>query len=75
MSHVSATPAEGKISSQIALGDALGFSLMGGIGGATVAVADRGSIHISTALGINFALAFGLAMLGVVASSRIRRAP
>ncbi len=66
---------EGKVSSQISLGDALGFSLMGGIGGATVAVADRGTIDISTALGINFALAFGLAMLGVVASTRIRRAP
>ncbi len=66
---------EGKVSSQISLGDALGFSVMGGVGGATVAVADRGTIHISTALGINFALAFGLAMLGVLASGRIRRAP
>ncbi|MEN9646607.1 MAG: hypothetical protein RL238_3276 [Actinomycetota bacterium] len=65
---------EGKVSGQIALGDALGFSLMGGIGGATVAVADRGSLDISTALGINFAMAFGLAMLGILASRRIRRA-
>lgn len=65
---------EGKVSSQIALGDALGFSLMGGVGGATVAVADRGSIDITTALGLNFAIAFALAMLGVLASRRIRRA-
>jgi hypothetical protein len=65
---------EGKVSSQIALGDALGFSLMGGIGGATVAVADRGSIDITTALGINFAMAFALALVGVFASRRIRRA-
>jgi MFS family permease len=63
---------EGKVSSQVTLGDALGFSLMGGVGGATVAVADRTSMSISTALGINFAMAFGLAIVGVVAASRIR---
>jgi MFS family permease len=65
---------EGRVSSQLTLGDALGFSLMGGVGGATVAVADRTSLTIAGALGINFALALGLAMVGVVASSRIRAA-
>lgn len=64
---------EGRISSQIALADALGFSAMGGIGGASVAVADRGTIAIPTALGINFALAFMLGAVGLVASRRIRR--
>lgn len=67
------TGREGEVSSQIALADALGFSLMGGIGGAAVAVADRGSVTISTALGVNFALALVLALVGAVASRRIRR--
>jgi len=66
---------EGKVSSQITLADALGYSLMGGIGGATVAAADRTSMSISTALGINFAIAFGVAMVGVAVSHRIRSAP
>ena len=66
--------AEGKVSSQVALADALGFSLMGGIGGATVAVADRTSMSIGTAIGINFALAFAVAMVGVIVSRRIRPA-
>jgi hypothetical protein len=48
---------------------------MGGIGGATVAAADRTSMSISTALGINFAIAFGVAMVGVAVSHRIRSAP
>jgi MFS family permease len=69
---------DGKVSSQVALADALGFSLMGGIGGATVAMADRSSISISTALGINFAIAFGLGVLGTLAARRVssaRRSP
>ena len=71
-----ATPGtEGKVSSQLTLGDALGFSMMGGIGGAMVAVADRTSLSIAGALGISFGLAFCLAILGVVASTRIRAAP
>jgi hypothetical protein len=65
---------EGRVSSQLTLGDALGFSLMGGVGGATVAVADRTSLTIAGALGINFALALGLAMVGIIASARIRAA-
>ncbi|MFM2079188.1 MAG: hypothetical protein RJA49_3078 [Actinomycetota bacterium] len=67
------TGIEGKVSSQIALADALGFSLMGGIGGATIAVADRTSMTIPTALGINFAIALCLALLGVLASRHIAR--
>jgi hypothetical protein len=66
---------EGKVSSQVNLSDALGFSLMGGIGGAAVAVADRGSIHIATALGLTLALAVVLALAGAVLSGRIRSAP
>lgn len=63
---------EGKVSSQVTLGDALGFSVMGGVGGATVAVADRTDMPISTALGINFVMALCLAVVGVIAASRIR---
>jgi MFS family permease len=71
-----ATPGvEGKVSSQVNLSDALGFSLMGGIGGAAVAVADRGTIHIATALGLTLALAIVLALAGAGLSSRIRTAP
>lgn len=65
---------EGRVSSQLTLGDALGFSLMGGIGGATVAVADRTSFSINGALAINFGLAFVLGLVGVLASRRIRTA-
>ncbi len=63
---------EGEVSSQIALADAVGFSLMGGIGGATVAFADRTSWSLAGALGTNFALAAALALLGVFAARRVR---
>ena len=63
---------EGEVSSQIALADAVGFSLMGGIGGATVAIADRTSFSLAGALGTNFALAAALALLGAFAARRIR---
>ena len=62
---------EGEVSSQVTLGDAVGFSLMGGIGGATVAIADRTSFTLNAALGTNFALAIALALLGVVACRRV----
>ena len=48
---------EGMVGGQVSLADAVGFSLMGGIGGAMVALADRTSMSLTTALGINFALA------------------
>ncbi len=63
---------EGEVSSQIALADAVGFSLMGGVGGATVAIADRTSWSLAGALGTNFALAAALALLGAFAARRIR---
>jgi hypothetical protein len=62
------------VSGQARLTDALGFSLMYGIGGAVVAVADRGSITITTAIAVNFALAFGIAVLGMVVSRGVRAA-
>ena len=63
---------EGMVSGQARLTDALGFSLMYGIGGAVVAVADRGGITITTAIAVNFALAFGIAVLGMVVSRGVR---
>ena len=63
---------EGEVSSQIALADSVGFSLMGGIGGATVAIADRTSWSLASALGTNFALAAALALLGAFAARRVR---
>ena len=65
---------EGEVSSQVTLADSLGFSLMGGIGGATVAIADRTSWPLAGALGTNFALAMGLTVLGVFAARRVRAA-
>jgi hypothetical protein len=63
--------AEGLVSSQVNLGDAVGFSTMGGIGGAMVALSDRTGLSLPGALGINFGLAFALAGLGVVCAGRI----
>ena len=65
---------EGLISSQVTLADSVGFSLMGGIGGATVAIADRTSWTLGGALGLNFALAAGLTVMGMLASRNVRGA-
>ncbi len=71
MSHAQAG-AEGLVSSQVNLADAVGFSMMGGIGGAMVAVSERTSLPLSAALGLNFALAIALAGTGMVCAGRIR---
>jgi MFS family permease len=65
---------EGLVSSQVTLADSVGFSLMGGIGGATVAIADRTSWPLSGALGFNFALAACLTLVGIAASRHVRAA-
>jgi hypothetical protein len=68
-----ATPGtEGRVSSQLTLGDALGFSLMGAFGGGSVALADHTSVTIRGALGVNFALAGCVAVVGAFAARRIR---
>ena len=66
---------EGLVSSQIHLADSLGFGLMGGIGGATVAVADRTDLALTSALGLNLALAAGCATVGMLVSRGVRSAP
>ena len=63
--------AEGLVSSQVNLSDAIGFSMMGGVGGAMVALSDRTSLSLPGALGINLALAIALAMLGVFCAGRV----
>jgi MFS family permease len=70
MSHAE-EGAEGLVSSQVNLADAVGFSTMGGIGGAMVAISQRTSLSLPGALGINFGLAIGLAGLGVVCARRV----
>jgi MFS family permease len=70
MSHAD-EGAEGLVSSQVNLADAVGFSTMGGIGGAMVAISKRTTLPLSGALGINFGLAIVLAGIGMVCARRI----
>ena len=65
---------EGEVSSQVTLADSVGFSVIGGLGGATVAIADRTSWSLTSALATNFAFAIGVALLGLFAAGRVRRA-
>lgn len=61
---------EGLVSSQLHLADSLGFGIMGGVGGATVAVADRTSWSLTGALGTNFTLAVACGLLGIAIAGR-----
>ena len=70
MSHAD-VGAEGLVSSQVSLADAIGFSTMGGIGGAMVALSDRTSLSLAGALGINLALSIALAGVGMICAGRI----
>lgn len=63
---------DGVVASQVNLADSIGFSLMGGLGGASVAVADRGDWTLRTALLVNFSAALVLALLGLLLAGRIR---
>lgn len=65
---------DGTIGGQINLADSLGFALMGGVGGATVAVADRTSWPLADALFTNFGIAVVIGLLGLVASRGVTRA-
>jgi Major Facilitator Superfamily len=70
MSHAD-EGAEGLVSSQVNLADSIGFSMMGGIGGALVAIADRTGLSLPAALAINFSLAISLALIGTICARRI----
>jgi MFS family permease len=65
---------EGLVSSQLGLADAVGFSLMGAVGGGTVAIADRTDWSLTSALGTNFALAAVLAIVGIAVARGARAA-
>jgi hypothetical protein len=67
--------AEGLAASQLQIADALGFALVGGIGGALVALADRTSLTLSGALGIQFAIALAAAVVGLVIAPRVTPVP
>jgi MFS family permease len=63
---------DGSVASQVNLADSIGFSLMGGLGGASVAIADRGSWSLRTGLTVNFVAALCLAVVGALLAHRIR---
>ena len=62
---------EGRVGSQVNLADSLGFAIMGGVGGATVAVSDRTNWPLTNALFTNFAMAAVLAAIGALIAGRI----
>jgi MFS family permease len=66
---------EGIVGSQINLADNVGFALMGGLGGATVAASDRTQWPLSHALASNLILGILLAMVGLLLARRITRRP
>lgn len=63
---------DGVVASQVNLADSIGFSLMGGLGGASVAIADRGAWSLRSALVANFSVALALAVVGALLAHRIR---
>jgi hypothetical protein len=65
--------AEGLVASQLQIADALGFALVGGIGGALVGLADRGSLSLSTALALQFGLSLAAAVIGALVAGRVTR--
>ncbi|MEX0847652.1 MAG: MFS transporter [Ilumatobacteraceae bacterium] len=65
---------EGLVSSQVQLIDALGFSVMGGVGGAIIAIADRTSFALRDALLVCFCMSVACAAAGIVAARGVRRA-
>lgn len=59
---------EGLVAAQMNMADSLGFALMGGIGGAVVALADRTTLALSSAILVNIGLAALIAALGFAAA-------
>ncbi len=62
---------DGIVSSQITLSDSVGFALMGGIGGAMVALADREVFSLRTAIAVNMAVSATIAAVGLAISGRV----
>ncbi len=63
--------AEGLVASQLQIADTLGFALVGGVGGALVALADRTSLTLSAALAMEFVFALVAATVGIAISGRV----
>ncbi len=66
-----AVGSEGLASSQLQIADALGFALVGGTGGALVALADRSALTLSSGLAIEILIALAAAIVGLAISGRI----
>lgn len=64
---------EGTIGSQINLADNVGFALMGGLGGATVAASDRTQWPLSHALASNLLMGISFGFVGFLLARRISR--
>lgn len=62
---------EGHVSSQVHLADALGFSIMGGLGGSLVALSDRSSWPLANALTMCMSIAVLLGVVGVITARRM----
>ena len=72
----SAAPGEeGLVGSQMNMADSLGFALMGGLGGAVVALADRTALTLQTAIVINIGIAVAAAGLGFTAARNVVAQP
>ena len=63
---------EGLVGGQVNLADSIGWSLIGGLGGATVAIAGRSSWSLQGAFLTNFGIAAVAAVLGILVSRRVR---
>jgi MFS family permease len=63
----------GLAAGQINMADSLGFATVGGVGGAIVALSERGTLSLTTALLTTFSLAIGVALLGLLASRNVVR--
>lgn len=66
---------EGKVSGQLSLSDSLGFSLLGGLGGGLVAIADHTRFRLEGALLVSFGIAALLSALGTKAGRQVRPSP
>ena len=65
--------AEGLVASQLQIADTLGFALVGGVGGALVALADRTGLTLSAALALEFLFSLVAALVGIAIAGRVDR--
>jgi MFS family permease len=63
---------EGLVGGQLGVADSFGFAAISAVGGAIIGVADRTALQLGPALGIVFALAASVAMVGALIAPRVR---